>query len=141
MVRGMLCSQTLEQHCISDGAPCEVKVSCTVQSGGKSGDNFKGLPIAIDSGASGSRANHEADRGADDDGSSVASGSSDAHGERIGSGGRDSDNLTLPEYIYATYNELMKNGWRMAEIDGMDILGFCGCALGTRTESSKKTRL
>ena len=32
--------------------------------------------------------------------------------------------LTLPEYIYATYNELMKNGWRMKEIDEMDMLGF-----------------
>ena len=30
-----------------DGAPCAVKVACTVWSGGKSGDNFKGLPIAI----------------------------------------------------------------------------------------------
>jgi len=30
----------------------------------------------------------------------------------------------LPEYIYATYNELMKSGWRMREIDDMDILGF-----------------
>ena len=32
---------------ISDGAPCAVKAACTVRSGGKSGDNFKGLPIAI----------------------------------------------------------------------------------------------
>ena len=30
-----------------DGAPCAVKVACTVLSGGKSGDHFKGLPIAI----------------------------------------------------------------------------------------------
>ena len=30
-----------------DGKPYEVKISCTVWSGGKSGDNFKGLPIAI----------------------------------------------------------------------------------------------
>lgn len=30
-----------------DGQPCEVKVSCTVRSGGKFGDNIKGLPIAI----------------------------------------------------------------------------------------------
>ena len=26
--------------------------------------------------------------------------------------------------MYATYNELMKNGWRMKEIDEMDMLGF-----------------
>lgn len=32
---------------MSDGAPCEVKVSRTVQSGGKTRDNIKGLPIAI----------------------------------------------------------------------------------------------
>ena len=30
-----------------DGAPCAVKAACTVLGGGKSGDNFKGLPIAI----------------------------------------------------------------------------------------------
>lgn len=29
-----------------DGAPCAVKAACTVLGGGKSGDNFKGLPIA-----------------------------------------------------------------------------------------------
>ena len=26
--------------------------------------------------------------------------------------------------MYATYNELMKNGWWMKEIDEMDMLGF-----------------
>ena len=26
--------------------------------------------------------------------------------------------------MYATYNELMKSGWRMHEIDAMDMLGF-----------------
>ena len=40
-------------------------------------------------------------------------------------GSDDSEgSLTLPEYVYATYNELMKNGWRMKEIDEMDMLGF-----------------
>ncbi len=29
------------------GTPCEVKVSCTVWAGGKSGDCIKGLPIGI----------------------------------------------------------------------------------------------
>ena len=33
-------------------------------------------------------------------------------------------NLTLPEYIYSTYNSLLKAGWRMHEIDDMDMLGF-----------------
>ena len=40
-----LCSKPLKF--ISDGTPCAVKAACTVRSGGKSGDNFKGLPIAI----------------------------------------------------------------------------------------------
>ena len=31
-----------------DGTPCAVKVACTVWSGGKAGDNFKGLPITIE---------------------------------------------------------------------------------------------
>jgi len=30
----------------------------------------------------------------------------------------------LPEYIYATYNTLLKAGWRMREIDEMDLPGF-----------------
>ena len=30
----------------------------------------------------------------------------------------------MPEYIYETYNTLLKAGWRMQEIDGMDMLGF-----------------
>lgn len=31
----------------TDGTPDAVKVACPVWSGGKSGDNFKGLPITI----------------------------------------------------------------------------------------------
>ena len=31
-----------------DGTPYAVKVACTVWSGGKAGDNFKGLPITIE---------------------------------------------------------------------------------------------
>ena len=30
----------------------------------------------------------------------------------------------MPEYIYETYNTLLKAGWRMQEVDGMDMLGF-----------------
>ncbi len=30
----------------------------------------------------------------------------------------------MPEYIYETYNILLKAGWRMHEIDQMDMLGF-----------------
>jgi hypothetical protein len=36
---------------IIDGTPCEVKVSCTVWAGGKSGDNIKRLPIGIPAGS------------------------------------------------------------------------------------------
>ena len=32
---------------ITDGTPDAVKVACPVWSGGKSGDNLKGLPITI----------------------------------------------------------------------------------------------
>ena len=35
-----------------DGTPDAVKVACPVWSGGKSGDNFKGLPITISRNAS-----------------------------------------------------------------------------------------
>ena len=42
--------------------------------------------------------------------------------------GNDSEqrdgNLTLPEFIYTTYNSLLENGWKMADIDGMDMLGY-----------------
>ena len=34
-----------------DGTPCALKGACTVWIGGKSGDNFKGLPIDIISGS------------------------------------------------------------------------------------------
>ena len=41
---------------------------------------------------------------------------SDAGGEDPG--------LTLPEFIYSTYNSLLESGWRMDEIDRMDMPGF-----------------
>ena len=41
--------------------------------------------------------------------------------------------------MYATYNELMKNGWRMKEIDEMDMLGFLRLrAWDARREQEKK---
>ena len=36
----------------------------------------------------------------------------------------DSSVLTLPDFIYSTYNSLLESGWRMREIDEMDMLGF-----------------
>lgn len=32
--------------------------------------------------------------------------------------------MTLPDFIYSTYNSLLDSGWRMQEIDSMDMLGF-----------------
>ena len=32
--------------------------------------------------------------------------------------------MTLPEFINETYNSLLEGGWRMTEIDQMDMLGF-----------------
>ena len=34
-------------NCAVDGAPCAVKATCTVRSGGKLGDQIKELPITI----------------------------------------------------------------------------------------------
>ena len=32
--------------------------------------------------------------------------------------------MTLPDFIMSTYNSLLEDGWRMKEIDEMDMLGF-----------------
>ena len=32
--------------------------------------------------------------------------------------------MTLPDFILSTYNSLLESGWRMKEIDEMDMLGF-----------------
>ena len=45
MEEGGTAPSRYERH--TDGTPCEVKVSCTVWVRGKSGDDFKGLPIDI----------------------------------------------------------------------------------------------
>ena len=37
----------MRKRVVIDGTPDEVKVSCPVWRGGKSGDNLKGLPITI----------------------------------------------------------------------------------------------
>ena len=41
-----------------------------------------------------------------------------------GSGSAEGERLTLPDYIYSTYNTLLDAGWRMDDIDKMDMLGF-----------------
>ena len=66
---------------------------------------------------------------------------SGADSSGVGDTGSDDSagSLTLPEYVYATYNELMKNGWRMKEIDEMDMLGFLRLrAWDARREQEKK---
>ena len=44
--------------------------------------------------------------------------------------------MTLPDFIYSTYNSLLESGWRMQEIDGMDMLGF----LRIRAWNAKKEK-
>ncbi len=51
------------------------------------------------------------------------SGADSGVGRESGSGD-SAGSLTLPGYVYAACNDLMKNGWRMKEIDEMDMLGF-----------------
>ena len=52
---------------------------------------------------------------------------------------RDSTVLTLPEFIYSTYNSLLESGWRMDEIDRMDMPGFLKMrAWNVRQEQKKK---
>ncbi len=48
--------------------------------------------------------------------------------------------MTLPDYVYATYNELLNAGWRMQEIDGMDMPGFLrlrAWSISRKTEKKK----
>ena len=60
-------------------------------------------------------------------------------GESAENGGRDSTVLTLPEFIYSTYNSLLESGWRMDEIDRMDMPGFLKIrAWNAKREQEKK---
>ena len=46
-------------------------------------------------------------------------------GTSVSEGDGDEDSrLTLPDFIYSTYNSLLEDGWRVREIDEMDMLGF-----------------
>ncbi len=49
--------------------------------------------------------------------------------------------MTLPDFIYMTYDELLKSGWKMNEIDSMDMLGYLkikAWALRKQKEPPKK---
>lgn len=62
-------------------------------------------------------------------------------GESAENGGseRDSTVLTPPEFIYSIYNSLLESGWRMDEIDRMDMPGFLKMrAWNARQEQKKK---
>ena len=50
-------------------------------------------------------------------------------------GDGDEDRLTLPEYVYATYNALLENGWRMKDIDEMDMVLSKGFIRSDQTEN------
>ena len=60
-------------------------------------------------------------------------------GESADGNGSGAGNLTLPEFIYSTYNSLLESGWRMDEIDRMDMPGFLKMrAWNARQEQKKK---
>lgn len=69
----------------------------------------------------------------------------DGGAERVpytsGSGESEEKNegVTLPDYIYMTYDELLRAGWRMHEIDIMDMPGFLRLRAWTiRREKAKE---
>ena len=48
--------------------------------------------------------------------------------------------MTLPDFVMSTYNSLLEEGWRMKEIDEMDMLGFLHIrAWNAAREKAKKT--
>lgn len=47
--------------------------------------------------------------------------------------------MSLPDFIYSTYNSLLESGWRMKEIDDMDMPGFLKVrAWNAQREQKKK---
>jgi len=45
----------------------------------------------------------------------------------------------LHDFIFSTYNRLLEAGWRMRDIDEMDMLGYLGIrAWSARREKKKK---
>ena len=57
-------------------------------------------------------------------------------GSEDGSGG--GERLTLPDFIYSTYNSLLESGWRMDEIDRMDLPGFLRIRAWNARQKQKK---
>lgn len=48
------------------------------------------------------------------------------------------DGLTLSGYVYSTYNSLLKNDWKMNDIDSMDMLGFLRIRAWDAQQRAKK---
>ena len=46
--------------------------------------------------------------------------------------------MTLPDFIYSTYNSLLEADWRMQEIDDMDMLGFLRIRAWKAKQTQKK---
>ena len=46
--------------------------------------------------------------------------------------------MTLPDFIYSTYNSLLESGWRMRDIDEMDMLGFLRIRAWSAMQEQKK---
>ena len=46
--------------------------------------------------------------------------------------------MALPEFIYSTYNSLLQSGWRMDEIDHMDMPGFLKIRAWNAKQEQKK---
>lgn len=47
--------------------------------------------------------------------------------------------MTLHDFIFSTYNSLFENGWRMKEIDEMDMLGFLRVRAWNASREKAKT--
>jgi hypothetical protein len=61
-------------------------------------------------------------------------------GTSVGEGdGDDEPRLTLPDFILSTYNSLLEDGWRMKEIDEMDMLGFLHVRAWSASREKEKT--
>ena len=46
----------------------------------------------------------------------------------------------MPEYVYATYNALLENGWRMKDIDEMDMVGYIRLRAWNANREKKKNK-
>lgn len=45
--------------------------------------------------------------------------------------------MTLPDYVFSTYNALLDSGWRMNDIDEMDMVGYMRVRLWKAKQKAK----